>query len=97
MGNLVNKSINSNYIKDGKTLTGKLYFGEVSFCFKAQSVNGLINYGEIKYELVEKVTDKNTFGIIPNRVQIFLKDGRNYVFVTLKRKMVKNFLISRIM
>ena len=71
---MINRTINSNYIKDGKTLIGKLCFETDSFSFKAQSANGNISFGDIKYNQIAKVELKNTFGIVPNGLKVVLKD-----------------------
>lgn len=93
---MINKSINSNYIKDGKTLIGKLYFETESFCFKAQSANGDINYGDVKYNQIARVELKNSFGFIPNGLLVVLKDKTEMMFIPMKRKQVKGFLVSKI-
>ncbi len=89
-------AVNSNYFKDGRTLTGKLVFDEKGFCFKADSVNGKLNMGMIEYGTIKNVDYKRTFGIIPNGLLIVLKDGTEMSFVPLKRKQVKDFLCSKI-
>lgn len=89
-------TVNSNYFKNGKTLTGKLAFESEGFCFKADSVNGKLNLGLIEYEKIKSVDYKKTFGFIPNGLLIVLKDGTEMLFVPLKRKQVKDFLCSKI-
>ena len=95
MGTVKNWSVSSNLIKDGRTLTGRLFFDEETFCFKADSVNGILNLGEINYNQIQQVQQKNIFGFIPNGLMVKLKDGTDLLFVPLKRKKVREYLIDK--
>ncbi len=89
-------SISSNYISNGETLTGKLFFEEDKFCFKADSVSGKLNMGSIDYAQIKRVEYKNTFLVIPNGLLVVLKDETELLFIPLKRQKVKDFLTNKI-
>ena len=96
MKDFTNKSINANCLQGLQTLTGKMYFYEDGFSFKADSVNGVINKGKTLYKDIKTVNKRNTMGIIPNGLSIVLNNGEEIVFVVSSRNEVREYMISRL-
>lgn len=96
MKDFTNKSINANCLQGLQTLTGKLYFYEDGFSFKADSVNGVINKGKILYKEIKTVNKRNTMGIIPNGLSVLQKNGEELVFVVSSRNEVREYMVSRL-
>lgn len=95
MKDYTDKSINANQIIGISTLTGKLYFYEDGYVFKAQSVNGVISNPKIEYKDIKGVTGRNTLGIIPNGISIKMKDGQILNYVVTRRKEIIEFLTRK--
>lgn len=95
MKDLVNKAVTANYLQGMQTLTGKLYFYEDGFSFKADSVNGVIDKGKILYRTVTAVNKRNTLGLIPNGLSVLLDNKDELIFVLNGRNTVRDFLLSK--
>ena len=96
MKDFTNKNINANYLQGLQTLTGKLFFYDDGFVFKADSVNGVINKGKTLYKDIKTVNKRNTMGIIPNGLSVVLNNGEELVFVASNRNEVREYMISRL-
>lgn len=94
MKNYIGRSINANYINGIETLTGKLVFKDDGFSFKANSVNGNLDKGMIKYKDIQTVELVNTVVIIPNGILV-KTSTTNWKFVVSNRKQVAEFLLSK--
>ena len=92
MKDYTNKSINANQITGITTLTGKLYFYEDGYVFKAQSVNGILSNPKVEYKDITSVKGRNTLGIIPNGICVQTKKGEILNYVVTGRKDVIDFL-----
>ena len=90
--NYIGKSINANQIDGITTLTGKLYFYEEGYVFKAQSVNAIQDKPKVFYKDIEEIRLRKTLGIIPNGIIVCLKDGKCLNYVVTKRKEIVSFL-----
>ena len=76
MKDFTNKNINANCLQGLQTLTGKMYFYEDGFSFKADSVNGVINKGKTLYKDIKlleesyKVISLTPFNMFPKTKHI---------------------------
>ena len=96
MKNLTGRSVNANKIEGIITLTGKLFFYDDAFVFKADSVNSIINLPKVEYKRIVTVKRRRTLGIIPNGVIVELDDKTTQIYVVNGRKAVISYLTSKI-
>lgn len=82
----------ANYISEGRTLTGYLYFYKDFFLYKADSISGTLIFPKIPYSEIKEVKNVNTFGIIPNGLIVTTKDDQQYRFSVVNRNKVRLFL-----
>ena len=89
---MVGKHVNANLLEGTTVMTGKIYFYEDGFVFKAQSVNGILRMPKVCYQEIVAVEERRTLGIIPNGLSIKLSGDRCLAFAVSCRNDVMRFL-----
>ena len=75
----------SNHFKGAESVGGQLCLTNLRLFFKSHSLNVQTHAESYYLSDIVRVAPRNTLGIIPNGMSVFLKDGREEKFVIFGR------------
>ena len=96
MKNYIGNSIAANYFRGFEAVGGKMEFDETGLTFKSHALNIQAGKTRIGYSQIDKITKRNTLGIVPNGISIFTKDNFEHKFVVKNRSSVIALLQSKL-
>ena len=90
------KGIAANYFRGPEAVGGKLYFDEQGLTFKPHSLNIQKEQLRLRFADMQDVRPRKTWGLIPNGLAVFTRDGTEHKFVVYHPKELTEYIRSRI-
>ena len=75
----------ANHFKGAESVGGQLCLTNLQLFFKSHSLNVQTHAESYPLSEIVRLTPRNTLGIVPNGISVFLKDGREEKFVIFGR------------
>lgn len=90
------KGVAANYFRGAEAVGGKLYFDDKGLTFKPHAINIQKDQLRLLFADMQEVRPRKTWGLIPNGLAVFTKDGREHKFVVYHPKKLAEYIRSRI-